>query len=227
MFSYTHPPGASVAWPPRDERQGWHLPPTRGRPGMGRTRLTKTTEIGTVIRPRRSVTRPARADGSPRAQRRGVRPRRTCGGVPAGSAPMPVARCAPRARRHEGSPGPTGGANHRRRRKSHRWRRDHQRDQRCAAATTGTRGAPGGAESLWFEMWGNAIESSQMVSSAFSAGDHANVLDYNGASVGRTATQCNLLIPWPLFPSGAPGAQRPPHPRRQADRTPIGACDVR
>ena len=30
MFSYTHPPGASVAWPPRDERQGWHLPPTRG-----------------------------------------------------------------------------------------------------------------------------------------------------------------------------------------------------
>ena len=30
MFSYTNPPGASVAWPPRDERQGWHLPPTRG-----------------------------------------------------------------------------------------------------------------------------------------------------------------------------------------------------
>ena len=26
MFSYTHPPGASVAWPPRDERQGWDVP---------------------------------------------------------------------------------------------------------------------------------------------------------------------------------------------------------
>ena len=30
---------------------------------------------------------------------------------------------------------------------------------RRVAATTGTRGAPGGAESLWCEMWGNAIES--------------------------------------------------------------------
>ena len=105
--------------------------------------MTKTTEIGTARRPLRRVTLPARADGSPSAQRRGGRPRvpappdpapsahpgcpatnrrrggagqtarahgpgvpdrprRTCGGVPAGSAQIPVARCAPRARRHEG-----------------------------------------------------------------------------------------------------------------------------
>ena len=143
MFSSTAPPGASVAWPPRDERQGWHMPSTRGRPALGKTSLTKTTEIGTAIRPLRSVTLPARADGSPSAPRLGVRPRvpappdpapsahpgfsatnlrrggagqtarahcpgvpdhprRTCGGVPAGSAQIPVARCAPRARRHEG-----------------------------------------------------------------------------------------------------------------------------
>ena len=35
MFSYTHPPGASVAWPPRDERQGWPMPPTCGGRGDG------------------------------------------------------------------------------------------------------------------------------------------------------------------------------------------------
>ena len=35
MFSDTHPPGASVAWPPRDARQGWHLPPIRGGRGDG------------------------------------------------------------------------------------------------------------------------------------------------------------------------------------------------
>ena len=54
------------------------MPPTcggplrrrRGRPVLGRTRVTKTTEIGTVIRPRRSVTLPARADGSPDVRRR-------------------------------------------------------------------------------------------------------------------------------------------------------------
>ena len=163
MFSYTHPPGASVAWPPRDERQGLPMPPTRGRPVLGRTRVTKTTEIGTVIRPLRSVTLPARADGSPRAQRRGVRPRvpsppdpppsahpgcpatnlrrggagqtaRAHGpGVPAGSAQMPGATS-------QGFRGLTGGASHR--------RRDHQRDQRRAAATTGTRGAPVDADRL-------------------------------------------------------------------------------
>ena len=66
-----------------------------------------------------------------------------------------------------------------------------------------------------------------MVNSAFSAGDHASILNRNRAILGRTATQCNLLIPWQLFPSGAYGAQRPPHPRRQADRTPIGTCDAR
>ena len=37
--------------------------------------MTKTTEIGTAIRPVRRVTLPARADGSPGAQRRGGRPR--------------------------------------------------------------------------------------------------------------------------------------------------------
>ena len=95
MFSYTTPPGASVAWPLRDERQGWHLPPTRGgrcdggargRPVWGRTRVTKTTEIGTAIRPLRRVTLPARADGSPSAQRRGVRSR-----VPSPPDPPPSA----------------------------------------------------------------------------------------------------------------------------------------
>ena len=162
--------------------------------------MTKTTEIGTARRPLRRVTLPARADGSPSAQRRGGRPRvpsppdpapsahpgvlatprrrggagqttrahgpgvpdrprRTCGGVPAGSAPRPVARCAPRARRHEGSRGSTGGASHRPRRAPHRWRRHHQRDQRRAAATTGTRGAPGGADRLWPAVSGNAVES--------------------------------------------------------------------
>ena len=35
MFSSTHPRCASVAWPPRDARQGWHLPPTRGGRGDG------------------------------------------------------------------------------------------------------------------------------------------------------------------------------------------------
>ena len=61
MASAAHPRGA--------------LRRRRGRPVLGRTRLTKTTEIGTAIRPLRSVTLPARADGSPSAQRRGVRPR--------------------------------------------------------------------------------------------------------------------------------------------------------
>ena len=37
--------------------------------------MTKTTEIGTARRPLRRVTLPARADGSPSAQRRGGRPR--------------------------------------------------------------------------------------------------------------------------------------------------------
>ena len=82
MFSSTAPPGASVAWPPRDERQG----STRGRPALGKTSLTKTTEIGTAIRPLRSVTLPARADGSPSAPRLGVRPR-----VPAPPDPAPSA----------------------------------------------------------------------------------------------------------------------------------------
>ena len=177
MFSYTHPPGASVAWPPRDERQGWHLPPTRGRPGLGRTRLTKTTEIGTVIRPRRSVTLPARADGSPSAQRRGVRPRRTCGGVPAGSAPMPVARFAPRARRHEGSRWLTGEVSYRRRRAPHRWRRNHQRDQRRAAATTGTRGAPVDADRLGPDVSRHAITSRQLTRDNCSLGYPFNRTD--------------------------------------------------
>ena len=181
MFSYTHPPGASVAWPPRDERQGLPMPPTRGRPVLGRTSLTKTTEIGTVIRPRRSVTLPSRADGSPSAQRRGVRPRvpfppdpapsahpgvpatnRRRSGVPAGSAPMPVARCAPRARRHEGSRWLTGGVSDRRRRAPHRWRRNHHRDQRRDAATTGTRGAPVDADRLGPDVSRHAITSRQL-----------------------------------------------------------------
>ena len=160
--------------------------------------MTKTTEIGTARRPLRRVTLPARADGSPSAQRRGGRPRvpsppdpapsahpgcpatprrrggagqttrahgpgvpdrprRTCGGVPAGSAQMPVARCAPRARRHEGSRWSTGGASHRWRQAPHRWRRDHHRDQRRAAATTGTRGAPVSADRLWPDVSVTAI----------------------------------------------------------------------
>ena len=141
MFSSTTPPGASVAWPPRDERQGWHLPPTRGGRCDGGVNAAA-----------------ARAD---RAHCPGVpdRPRRTCGGVPAGSAPMPVARCAHRARRHEGSLWSTGGVSYRRRRAPHRWRRDHHRDQRPAAATTGNRGAPGGADRLWPDVSGNAITS--------------------------------------------------------------------
>ena len=187
MADAAHPRGA-----PRRRR--------RGRPVLGRTRLTKITEIGTVILPLRSVTLPARADGSPSAQRLGVRPRvpsppdpapsahpgvpatnrrrggagqtarahgpgvpdrprRTCGGVPAGSAPMPVARFAHRARRHEGSPGPTRGASHRRRLESHRWRRNHHRDQRRDAATTGTRGVPVDADRLWPDVPRNAITS--------------------------------------------------------------------
>ena len=197
MFSSTHPPGASVAWPPRDERQGWayaaHPRGRHGRPVLGRTSLTKTTEIGTVIRPRQSVTLPARADGSPRAQRLGVRPRvpfppdpapsahpgvpatnlrrggagqtarahgpgvpdrprRTCGGVPAGSAQMPGATS-------QGFRGPTRGASHRRRPESHRWRRNHHRDQRRAAATTGTRGVPVDADRLWPDVPRHAITS--------------------------------------------------------------------
>ena len=153
------------------------MPPTRGgalrrrrgRPVLGRTNLTKTTEIGMAILPLRSVTLPARADGSPSAQRRGVRPR-----VPSPPDPAPSAHpgCpathlrrggagqtarAHRARRHEGSPGPTGGASHRRRRESHRWRRNHQRDQRRAAATTGTRGAPVDADRLGRDVSRHAI----------------------------------------------------------------------
>ena len=58
----------------------------RGRPVLGRTRVTKTTEMGTVMRPLRSVTRPALADGSPSAPRRGVRPR-----VPSPPDPAPSA----------------------------------------------------------------------------------------------------------------------------------------
>ena len=73
------------------------------------------------------------------------------------SAQMPVARCAPRARRHEGSRWSTGGASHLRRRAPHRWRRNHHRDQRREAATTGTRGAPVSAEILWPEGPGTAI----------------------------------------------------------------------
>ena len=152
------------------------------RPVWGRTRVTKTTEIGTVIRPLRSVTLPARADGSPRAQRRGVRPRvpsppdpppsahpgcpatnrrrggagqtaRAHGpGVPAGSAQMPGATS-------QGFRGLTGGVSYRRRRAPHRWRRNHHRDQRPAAATMGNRGAPGGADRLWPDVSGTAITS--------------------------------------------------------------------
>ena len=194
MASAAHPRGARRR---RRERRGGAA---ARRPVLGRTRVTKTTEIGTVIRPLRSVTLPARADGSPSAPRRGVRPRvpsppdpapsahpgvpatnrrrggagqtarahgsgvpdrprRTCGGVPAGSAPMPVARCAHRARRHEGSRWPTGGVSYRRRRAPHRWRRDHHRDQRPAAATTGTRGAPVSTDRLWPDVSGTAITS--------------------------------------------------------------------
>ena len=175
----------------------------RGRPVWGRTRVTKTTDIGTVMLPRRSLTLPARADGSPSAPRRGVRPRvpfppapapsahpgvpvtnlrrggtgqtarahgpgvpdrprRTCGGVPAGSVPMPVAQFAPRARRHEGSRWLTGGVSYRWRRAPHRWRRDHHRDQRRDAATTGTRGAPGDADRLWPDVPRHAITSRQL-----------------------------------------------------------------
>ena len=94
MFSYANPPGASVAWPPRDERQGWHLPPTRGGrcggaagdPSWEGRGVTKTTEIGTARRPLRRVTLPARADGSPSAPRRGGRPR-----VPSPPDPAPSA----------------------------------------------------------------------------------------------------------------------------------------
>ena len=76
------------------------MPPTRGgarrrrcgRPVLGRTSLTKTTEIGTAIRPLRSVALPARADGSPSAQRHGVRPR-----VPSPPDPAPSA-CPSRIR---------------------------------------------------------------------------------------------------------------------------------
>ena len=131
MFSYTHPPGASVAWPPRDERQGWPMPPTRGR----------------------------RCDGGAHGPGVPDRPRRTCGGVPAGSAQTPVARFAPRARRHEGSRGSTGGASHRPRREPHHWRRHHHRDQRRAAATTGKQGASVGADMLWPDASGNATTS--------------------------------------------------------------------
>ena len=197
MASAAHPRGA--------------LRRRRGRPVWGRTRVTKTTEIGTVILPRRSVTLPARADGSPSAPRRGVRPRvpfppdpapsahpgvpatnlrrrgagqtarahgpgvpdrprRTCGGVPAGSAPMPVARCAHRARRHEGSRWSTGGASRRRRRAPHRWRRNHHRDQRRAAATTGTRGAPVDADRLGSDVSRHAITSRQLTRDNCSSG---------------------------------------------------------
>ena len=102
---------------------------------------------------------PRRRGQTARAHCPGVpdRPRRTCGGVPAGSAQMPVARCAPRARRHEGSRWSTGGASHLRRRAPHRWRRNHHRDQRREAATTGIRGAPVSAEMLWPEGPGTAI----------------------------------------------------------------------
>ena len=60
----------------------------------------KATEMGTVMLPRRSVTRPALADGSPSAPRRGVRPR-----VPSPPDPAPSA--------HPGVPATTrrrGGA---------------------------------------------------------------------------------------------------------------------
>ena len=62
--------------------------------------MTKTTEIGTARRPLRRVTLPARADGSPRAPRRGGRPR-----VPSPPDPAPSA--------HPGVPATTrrrGGA---------------------------------------------------------------------------------------------------------------------
>ena len=144
----------------------------RGRPVLGRTRVTKTTEIGTAIRPRRSVTLPARADGSPSAPRRGVRPHVPFPPDPAPSAirafqprtfaaaaQLPVARCAHWARRSDGSQGLTGGASHRPRREPHRWRRDHQRERRHAAATTGIRGAPGGADRRSPDVSGHAVES--------------------------------------------------------------------
>ena len=78
MFSYTNPPGASVAWPPRDERQGWHMPPTRGgrydggvndaaasprATRLGKDEVDEDNRDGTAILPLRSVTLPARADG--------------------------------------------------------------------------------------------------------------------------------------------------------------------
>ena len=62
--------------------------------------MTKTTEIGTARRPLRRVTLPARADGSPSAPRRGVRPR-----VPSPSDPAPSAHpgCPATNRRRGGA----------------------------------------------------------------------------------------------------------------------------
>ena len=68
--------------------------------------MTKTTEIGMVIRPLRSVTLPARADGSPRAPRRGVRPR-----VPSPPDPAPSAHPGvPATNRRRGGSGQTARA---------------------------------------------------------------------------------------------------------------------
>ena len=63
--------------------------------------MTKTTEIGTAIRPLRSVTLPARADGSPSAPRRGGRPR-----VPSPPDPDPSAHPGvPATNRRRGAAG--------------------------------------------------------------------------------------------------------------------------
>ena len=80
MASAAHPRGALRR---RRERRGGGA---AGDPSGGRTRVTKTTEIGTARRPLRRVTLPARADGSPSAPRRGVRPR-----VPSPPDPPPSA----------------------------------------------------------------------------------------------------------------------------------------
>ena len=74
MFSYTHPPGASVAWPPRDERQGWHLPPTRGGRcdgGAGRPRARTARACPTVRAGRAAACLLGRRRGRSRDARHG------------------------------------------------------------------------------------------------------------------------------------------------------------
>ena len=198
MFSYTHPPGASVAWPLRDERQGWHMPPTRGgrfdggvndaaappraarlgkdegdednrdrdgdtaapeRDPAGACRwLARARNAVAYVRaypPRLIPLRPPIRAVQQRtfAAAARARPRaRTARACLLGSAQMPGATS-------QGFRGLTGGASHRRRLESHRWWRDHQRDQRRAAATTGTRGAPVDADRLWPDVSRHAITS--------------------------------------------------------------------